>query len=476
MLGAGSLWVFAVSASSPLTVLVGGVIATYATTGVVGVPASFVLIAVALLLLATGYVAMSRRVPHAAPFFALLARGIGGTAASAGAAVALLGYLCIGISLYGLVGVTLAGLVGGAWWGWAAAVWLLIAVLGVTRAATNAKIVGALLAVELGVIVLFDVAAFTHPAGGHIDLAPLTPKALFVDGAGGVFALGMAAFVGGETGPVFGEEARTPAAVRRATLAAVAFMGVFYAVSSWALVVAVGPGQVVAAARDPELGLPFSLLGQVYGPTVVSVATFVLVTSIVAAMAAFHHACARYVFGLAREQVVPAGLARLSAGTGGGTPLGGSLVQSAVAAVVVAVFVAAGADPFTGLFTWLSTIGALAILGLLVAVSIGVYRFFRAGGGGRESWWVRVVAPVLGAVAGGGVLLFMVANLDALLGLPGDSPARWLAPGIVAATALAGAWWGRWLRRHRPGVWRAMGTGTPEPVAVRDQRLAALDV
>jgi hypothetical protein len=176
MLGAGSLWVFAVSASSPLTVLVGGVIATYATTGVVGVPASFVLLAAALLLLATGYMAMSRRVPHAAPFYALLARGIGGTAATAGASLALLGYLCIGVSLYGLVGITLAGVLGGVWWGWAAAVWLLIAVLGVTRAATNAKIVGALLVVELGVIVLFDVAAFTHPAGGHIDLAPLTPK------------------------------------------------------------------------------------------------------------------------------------------------------------------------------------------------------------------------------------------------------------------------------------------------------------
>jgi RsiW-degrading membrane proteinase PrsW (M82 family) len=143
---------------------------------------------------------------------------------------------------------------------------------------------------------------------------------------------------------------------------------------------------------------------------------------------------------------------------------------------VVAVFVAAGADPITGLFTWLSTIGALCILALLVAVSVAVYRFFRAGRGGRESWWVRVAAPVLGAVAGAGVLLLMVANLASLLGLPDDSPARWLAPALVAVTGLVGAWWGRSLRRRRPSVWRAMGTGTPEPVAVRDQRLAALDV
>jgi hypothetical protein len=109
-LGAGSLWMFGVGASSPLTVLVRGVIATYATTGVVGVPASFVLLTVALALLAVAYLAMSRRVVHAAPFYAVLARGIGGWLAAAGAAVALLGYNCIQISLFGLVGVTVAGL------------------------------------------------------------------------------------------------------------------------------------------------------------------------------------------------------------------------------------------------------------------------------------------------------------------------------------------------------------------------------
>jgi hypothetical protein len=85
-LGAGSLWIFGVGASSPLTVLVDGVVATYASTGVVGVPASFVLLTVALALLAVGYLAMSRRVVHAAPFYALLARGMGGRVAAAGAA------------------------------------------------------------------------------------------------------------------------------------------------------------------------------------------------------------------------------------------------------------------------------------------------------------------------------------------------------------------------------------------------------
>jgi amino acid transporter len=365
---------------------------------------------------------------------------------------------------------------GGLWWAWALVVWLLVAVLGLTRVTANAKIVGSLLAVELGVITLFDLAAFSHPAGGTVSFTPLSPSALFVDGAGGVFALGVAAFVGFETGPVYGEEARTPAAVRRATLLAVAFLGLFYAMSSWAVAVAVGADRVVDAARDPQLGLPFSVLGQHYGSLVVTVATLLLVTSVVAAMAAFHHACARYLFGLAREHVLPAGLARLSQGAAGGAPLAGSLLQSAVAGTVVVGFATLGGDPIGTLFTWLSTIGALAILTLLVAASIAVHRFFRAGRGGHEPWWVRVAAPSLGAVAGGFVLLLMIGNLASLLQLPADSPWRWLAPALVGAAAAGGALWGRWLRRHRREVWSAMGSGTPEPIVVLDQRLAALDV
>src|SRR5262249_8487736 len=162
----------------------------------------------------------------------------------------------------------------------------LVAMLGVTRVTANARIVGSLLGIELGLIFLFDVAALTHPAGGVLSVGPLLPGALFVTGAGGVFPLTMAAFVGFETAPVYGEEARSRYAVRWATLLAVGFLGLFYAVSAWAVALAVGPDRVVEAARNPESGLPLSILGRFYGPTVVTIATVLLVTSVVAAMAA----------------------------------------------------------------------------------------------------------------------------------------------------------------------------------------------
>ena len=89
----------------------------------------------------------------------------------------------------------------------------------------------------MAVIVVFDVGAFTHPAGGVVSTVPLHPDHLFVNGVGGVFALSVAAFVGYESATAYSEEARTDSTVRRATLAALAVLGPFYAVSSWALAV-----------------------------------------------------------------------------------------------------------------------------------------------------------------------------------------------------------------------------------------------
>src|SRR5690606_2260422 len=142
--------------------------ATYAVTGNVAVPLSFLVVMVLLLLVAVGYVTMSRRVPHSAPFYAQLARGLNPTVGVAGAAVALLGYNAIQICLYALIGTRLSDQFGGAWWVWAAVAWVIVAVLGQFRGAANAPLLGSLLALEIATILLFILVAFANPAPGHV--------------------------------------------------------------------------------------------------------------------------------------------------------------------------------------------------------------------------------------------------------------------------------------------------------------------
>ena len=464
-----------------MTVLAGSVIATFATTGVRGVPLSFLVLAVALLLFTVGYVAMARYVSNAGVFYAYLAQGLGRIWGVAGALVALVSYNAIQISLYGLFGFTMSGLLGSGvswpWWVWSAGAWAVVALLGVLHISINARVLAVLLICEVGMILLFDFGSFTHPFGGSISLTPMQPGALFVQGIGGVFAFGIAAFVGYESAPVYGEEARGHSAVARSSFGSLAFIGVLYAVSSWALAVAVGPDQVAASAADSvTTGIPFSILSDHYGGVVADLANVLLITSVFGALLSFHNGVARYVFALSRERVLPAALDRIGSGSGAGAPIGGSLVQSAIALVVGGAFALSGANPLTTLFTWLSTVAALGVMLLMFGTSLAVIGFFRRGAGGTENAWQRLIAPALGA----GVLLVVLGttvwNIKSVLGTAANSPLTWILPGIIALAAIGGVVWGAILRRNRPEIYRTIGQGQAEPLEVLEHALAHIHV
>jgi amino acid transporter len=496
-MGAGTASVFAVIASAPMVVLAGGIPAMYATTGVIGIPLSFAVVAVVVALLASGYVAMAAQIRHPAPFYALVGRGISPSAGMGAAVLALLAYNCIQISLYGLVGTTMAAVFGGAWQVWAWAVWLLVGVLGWTGGAFAAKVLGWLLAAEVTVIVCFVWTGFAHAANG-VSWVGLAPSRLLAPGVSGVLAFAMAAMVGVETPAVFAEEGRSRA-VGKAVGIAVAVTTVLYVAAALAYQEWTGPGQVAAAAASPDRG-PLALLGGVFGPAFTVVATFLVGTSAVASMSAFHAAAARYAFGLARERVLPGRVARVSragAVMRGGAPLGGSLLQSGVAALALTVAMAVGADPMTVIFTWLSTIAAVAVLSLLIVTAVASMLWFsrpqvlswspptdrigRSKGQPRRrgvaaTGWSRYLAAGMGAILGLVVLAMMLINLSALLGTPPGSRLPLLVPVIIAITAVAGLIWALLLRVTRHPVWDGIGRGTPTSLTVKDDRLARVKV
>jgi amino acid transporter len=451
-----------------MVVLVGGIVATYASTQVKSLPLVFLLIGGVVALLAVGYTAMSRNVPHAAAYYAILARGLGRRPGVAGGVVAFVGYNAIQISLYGLLGATLSSLVGGIWWVWAALAIILVGILGIRAIVLSTRLLATILVMSLIIVVLFGTVSLANPAGGTLSWQGFSPSGLFVTGIGGAIALCLAASMGLEAGASFAEEAREERAVTRGVLACAFSLPLIYAGTAFAMGVAVGPDEVGAVAADPNGGLPFSIMEQHIGGFMTPLAQTVLIFAIVTSLLAFHNVIARYTFGMAREGVLSAALAKAGSGTRVNAPVGGSLLQSAVAVVVVGAFTVAGVDPVTGLFTWLSTLGALSLLCLLLAASLAAMAFFSRGGSAYPGAWTAVIAPLLGIVTGTVVLVAMVVNVGSLLGAAPGSVSPYLLPLIVAVSAIGGAIWAGHLRRSRPDVYEGISRGRPDTHAVPD--------
>ncbi|MDT5026258.1 MAG: hypothetical protein QOE61_2684 [Micromonosporaceae bacterium] len=328
--------------------------------------------------------------------------------------------------------------------------------LGLAHVRLSAVVLKVLLGLELLVVVGFAAVALTHPVGGHLPWAPLLPAHLFGPGLGGVIVLVVASQLGLETILAFGEEARSHKLLLRASLAGVAVLGGMLTACAWALAAVTGVDHLDQITADTVFGV----LGDHLGYLVVMLAEMLLVTSILAAMISVHQTVARYVFGLSREQVLPAGWGRVRRGQG--VPFGGSLAQSAVGLAVIVVWAVLGADPMV-LFNWSAALAAVGLMTVMVTACAAAWRFFHRGGGGSESVFTRMLAPVGGMLAMGGLLAVTVANLHVLVGAGPGSAVVWLLPALVAGAGSAGLVWGVAVQRRHPG--QILGRGEPEPLA-----------
>jgi amino acid transporter len=459
-LGLWPVFFFAVSAMTPLTVVAGAIPIGYGQIRETSIPVAYASMAGVMAIFAVGFIAMSRRVPHAGAFYTYVAHGLSRPLGIAAAGIALTAYNAIQIALYGGFGAAVATVLGAlgvdVHWGLPAFVgWLVVAWLGLLRVDLNAKILGALVLAEILVVLAFDVVMAANPADGMVRFDTLDPTALFTVGGAAVLVGAIAGFVGAEAPVVYTEEARDPQrTIGRAVYLTLGVACVLYAGSAWAMSVAAGPDRIVEVAAAEGTDLFFTLPAPFLPEAVISLAGVLFVTSLFAAMVAFHHTIARYVFALAREQVVPTVLARTNRA---GAPVAGSLTQTAAAGAVILACLWWQVDPVSGLFFVASVVGGLGILLLLTITSIAIVAYFRRHPG-EETRWRRVVAPTLASIVLVLVSLATLAFFGELLGVS-DAVAALAAPVGYLVIALGGVAWGLHLRRHRPKIYSRIGQG-----------------
>jgi amino acid transporter len=448
-LGPAAIVLMVLAAAAPLTVVAGTVPIGVAVGNGAAFPAMYVVAAVVLLLFAVGFTAMTRFVPNAGAFYSYIGTGLGRGAGLGGALVALISYTAVQGAVYAYIGFALGDLVAGyggptlPWWLWTAVVLAVAGLLGYRHIELSSKVLGVLLVAEIGIVLVLDAVVVARGGGPEgLSSALVTPSDVLSGSPGLGLMFAIVGFIGFEATAIFRDEARDPErTVPRATYAALGIIGVFYAISAWAIVSAWGDQDAVAeSAADPG-NMVVNTAQQFLGTATADVMQVLFVTSLFAAVLAFHNVLARYYFSLGNTGVLPLACGRSHAKHA--SPHVASLVATAVAALLMAICVIADLDPVLEIFTWLAGISGVGIVLLMLITCIAVLVFFRRTGVDRRPWHT-LIAPALGLLGLGGCLYLLVKNLPLLMG--GSTPLG-IGAGVLLTVALAAGWL---LARARP--------------------------
>lgn len=425
-LGVLAIAFFVVAAAAPMAAVVGTSAILFSAVGP-ATPVVYAIAALVIALFAVGYLRMSAYITNAGGFVAYIAKGLGNTWATGGAGLAILTYLTLQVGLWSqfavfaqslvvdLVGLSIPPLV------WVLVFLAAVTLLTVRGVDASVRLLGVLIAAETAVVAILIILLVAHRGIDVFSVRGFTADNLFGPGLGVALLFAFLCFTSFEATVVFSEEARNPRrTIPRALYLVIAFVGVFYSLSTWVIGGAIGVDTVAKTATDDPAGFIFTL-AEANGGQALSVAMQILVvTSFLAMLLGLCNMFSRYLFALGRAGALPR---RLAAVTPTGSPHVAALVNSIVVAITISAFLLSGADPITVIFAWFTALGTAAFVTILILTSVSIVVFFLR----RripDNMWVNVVAPGLSVLVLAYVGYLTISNYS-LLGGPSET-AEWL--------------------------------------------------
>ncbi|WGW11852.1 APC family permease [Saxibacter everestensis] len=455
-LGVGGIVFLVLAAVAPLTgiIVIAGIGIAIGNGG--GMPASFLMAMVILLLFAVGYAQMSKKLVNSGGFYAFVVRGLGRPFGLVAGYVALLGYNCFVAGAIGTSGFFTATIVKDltgldlAWFWWSLISALAAFVLSRRGIGFSAKVLGVCLVLEVSILLVLDISVlFRH----GLSFEPFTPGLVFSGSLGLGLLFAANAFVGFEATGLFSEEARDPRrTIPRATYIAITFIGLFAAFTTWAIVSAVGARQAQAAGLEHLSAgdLVFSVSQEYLGSSLTKVMMVLLLVSLFAALLALHNSATRYIYAFGRVGVLPRTLGHTRSVNG--APQNASILQLTFGTVVAFVYFVAGLDPIAVLTASMTGFGTLGILTLQLLAAIAIVVNFRRSRDPRL--WKTLVAPGLGGIGLAIIVALAIRNFSALAG--SDNPVIGLLPILLLLALVAGLLTAQWLRTSRPQIYATL--------------------
>jgi amino acid transporter len=397
-IGAVSVGVMAAAFAAPSTSLFfnSPFVASFAGKAMV---AAFLLSAVVIGLVALNIAAFSTKLPSSGYAYTYVSHGLGSEAGFVSAWMTLLVFVGTPIILPPVFGVTMSDLVDNLigvdipWEIYAVLLLALVGTLAVLGISDSLKVGGVFVVVELAVVTAFALYMIfdTPHAQSPASFSPASAPSL--GGFAVAMIFGILSFQGFESAATLGEETRDATrSVARALLAAIVVLGVFYTVASYGAIV--GWGAHDAAGYASSASPMIDLANRYAGAWLADVFSAVVGAGLLAGTIAGTNACARMLFAMGRDRVLPRWLSRTDARTQ--TPVTASLLV-VIGGGALGIVLAAAWTP-TKLWGFMGSIISLGAILVYMMVSAGVVPFFAREHRG-ELWLLRHVAIPAVAVA-----------------------------------------------------------------------------
>lgn len=350
------------------------------------------------------------------------------------------------------------------WWGWAFLAVALIGFLGYRDIALSAKVLTTLLVAETLAVVILDIGIIASGGESGLDLSPFNPANLGEGAVGLGIMFAFLGFIGFEATAVFRSEARNPdRTIPRATYIAVVVIGIFYALSAWAVVIGAGSENAVSQASADPVGFVPGLATRYVSPILNDVISVLMITSFIAAALTFHNVITRYAYTLGSTGLLPKRLSSIHVGHK--SPAFSSLLFSFLEAAIVIIGLASTLDPILELYTWMSGAAMLGLVSLMVLTSVAVVVFFRRRVP-QANLWRTLVFPVLAALSLSAILTTLIVNYELMVG---STTAAIIIEAIMFASFVAGIVVAVVYRTRRPVAYERLTAATELAPAEAEQ-------
>ncbi|MFK3797112.1 APC family permease [Pseudomonas sp. NPDC088444] len=457
-MGAMSLMLTVLAFSAPIAV-VEGFIPLAITFGGPGACFAFLLSMVILLMFAVGYLTMSRHAPKPGNFYSFINSGLGNTAGLGSAFLASFGYLCILGGSYLFLGISASsmleslGLGAHSWITCAFGGWLIVSVLGYFNIELSARLLTIAMIIEVVIVMTFNICVIGKGGAEGLNAYPVTPTA-FGNGDMAVALLyTISVFVGFEATTLFRDEVTKPdVTIPRATYGAVIFIGLLYALSTYAMVSAYG-----ASAWDVAKATPTSMfadaMGRFVSPAFTQVIYSSVTISIFAALLSVHNVLSRYVMNLSIDGAFPNFLSRVHVKHN--SPHVASMFASAVVFICLIPLVINTHDA-SALFGVVVGIGSIGIIFLMSLVCLAVIGWFaRNGIPEGENAFKVFIAPAIAGITLIFITIFVARHLDLMVGgAPGES--NWILY-VLTGVFICGLGMASYFKYFEPKRFAALG-------------------